>query len=171
MCIYLHKYFSIIRIIPYLFCFFWCIFCFFGIFLLSIMQIFANMIFNWRWHAILRVYHDLLKLPFIIDNLCYAQSFNRVQLFATPWTVTHKAPLSMEFSRQECWSGLPFPSPRWQFSPLLIFHYFKLSSGKVLHIDPNLQFITEEKVVKDKASLWHAPFMITNKYLTDIHVR
>ena len=30
---------------------------------------------------------------------------------ATPWTVGHQAPLSMGFSRQECWSGLPFPSP------------------------------------------------------------
>ena len=29
----------------------------------------------------------------------------------TPWTVAHQAPLSMGFSRQECWSGLPFPSP------------------------------------------------------------
>ena len=30
----------------------------------------------------------------------------------TSWTVAHQAPLSMEFSRQEHWSGLPFPSPR-----------------------------------------------------------
>ena len=29
----------------------------------------------------------------------------------TPWTVAHQAPLSMEFSRQKYWSGLPFPSP------------------------------------------------------------
>ena len=36
---------------------------------------------------------------------------SRVQLFAAPWTVTHQAPLSMKFSRQEYWSGLPFPSP------------------------------------------------------------
>ena len=36
---------------------------------------------------------------------------NRVQLFATPWTVARQAPLSMGFSRQEHWSGLPFPSP------------------------------------------------------------
>ena len=35
-----------------------------------------------------------------------------VPLFATPWTVAHQAPLSMEFSRQEYQSGLPFPSPR-----------------------------------------------------------
>ena len=34
--------------------------------------------------------------------------FNHVQLFVTPWTVGHQASLSMEFSRQEYWSGLPF---------------------------------------------------------------
>ena len=33
-----------------------------------------------------------------------------LRLFATPWTVALQAPLSMEFSRQEYWSGLPFPS-------------------------------------------------------------
>ena len=37
---------------------------------------------------------------------------SHVQLFVTPWTVALQAPLSMEFSRQEYWSGLPFPSPR-----------------------------------------------------------
>ena len=37
---------------------------------------------------------------------------SRVQLFATPWTVADQVPLSMGFSRQEYWSGLPFPSPR-----------------------------------------------------------
>ena len=36
---------------------------------------------------------------------------NHVQLFAMPWTVACQAPLSMGFSRQEYWSGLPFPSP------------------------------------------------------------
>ena len=36
---------------------------------------------------------------------------SRVQLFATPWTVAYQVPPSMEFSRQEYWSGLPFPSP------------------------------------------------------------
>ena len=43
--------------------------------------------------------------------LCYVKSLSRVQLFVTPWTVAHQAPLSMGFSRQEYWSGLPFPSP------------------------------------------------------------
>ena len=38
------------------------------------------------------------------------KSLSRVRLFATPWTVDYQASLSMEFSRQEYWSGLPFPS-------------------------------------------------------------
>ena len=41
----------------------------------------------------------------------HAQWISRVRLFATPWTVACQAPLSMGFSRQEYWSGLPFPSP------------------------------------------------------------
>ena len=40
------------------------------------------------------------------------KSLGRVRLFATPWTVAYQAPPSMGFSRQEYWSGLPFPSPR-----------------------------------------------------------
>ena len=38
-------------------------------------------------------------------------SLSRVQLLATPWTSAHQAPLSMGFSRQEYWSGVPLPSP------------------------------------------------------------
>ena len=38
-------------------------------------------------------------------------SLSCVRLFVTPWTVAHQAPLSMRFSRQEYWSGLPFPTP------------------------------------------------------------
>ena len=37
--------------------------------------------------------------------------FSRVRLFVTLWTVAHQAPLSMGVSRQEYWSGLPFPPP------------------------------------------------------------
>ena len=36
---------------------------------------------------------------------------NHVLLLATPWTIDHQATLSIEFSRQEYWSGLPFPTP------------------------------------------------------------
>ena len=39
------------------------------------------------------------------------KGLNCVRLFVTPWTVAHQAPLSMGFSKQEYWSGLPFPPP------------------------------------------------------------
>ena len=74
---------------------------------------------------------SLARLP----TLCF---LSHVQLFVTQWTVTCQAPLSMEFSRQEYWSGLPFPSPEdlptqglntcllcflhWQVDPLPLHH-------------------------------------------------
>ena len=51
--------------------------------------------------CIYTIYIDILALT----------SLSHVQLFVTPWTVAYQAPPSMEFSRQEYWSGLPFPSP------------------------------------------------------------
>ena len=45
------------------------------------------------------------------EYLIVAKSLSRVQLFATPWTIAHQAPPSMGSSRQDSWSGLPFPSP------------------------------------------------------------
>ena len=44
-------------------------------------------------------------------EVCEVKLLSRVLLFVTQWTVTYQAPRSMEFSRQEYWSGLPFPSP------------------------------------------------------------
>ena len=41
----------------------------------------------------------------------YICILNHVRLLVTPWTVACQAPLSMEFSRKEYWSGFPFPSP------------------------------------------------------------
>ena len=65
---------------------------------------------NWKWfHVVGRTYLGFLLKP-VVHTKC-AQSLSRVQFFAAPWTVTHQAPLSMEFSRQEHCSGLPFPIP------------------------------------------------------------
>ena len=47
----------------------------------------------------------------VINIKVKVKLLSRVQLFATPWTVAYQAPPSMRFSRQECWSGLLFPSP------------------------------------------------------------
>ena len=47
------------------------------------------------------------------------KSLSHVQLFVTPWTVAYQAPPSMGFSRQEYWSGLPFPSPTVKNPPAM----------------------------------------------------
>ena len=47
-----------------------------------------------------------------LRHVCMLSHSSRVQLFATLWTIAHQAPLSMEFSRQEYWSGLPCLPPR-----------------------------------------------------------
>ena len=44
------------------------------------------------------------------ENFCLLiESHSRIQLFVTPWTVAHQDPLSVGFSRQGYWSGLPYP--------------------------------------------------------------
>ena len=60
---------------------------------------------------------DLKELGLFLPNWSVSlygytcvQSLSHVRLFSTPWTVAHQAPLSMGLSRQEYWSGLPFPS-------------------------------------------------------------
>ena len=72
----------------------------------------------------------------------FFQSLSHAQLFASPWTATHQVSLSMEFSRQEYWSGQPFPSsedlpdpgiePR---SPLHRWNLYHLShQGSYAHV-------------------------------------
>ena len=58
-------------------------------------------------------------------QLVVVRLLSHIRLWATSWTVAHQAPLSMGFSRQECWSGLPFPpsgnlpNPRIEPVPLM----------------------------------------------------
>ena len=53
-------------------------------------------------------YHFLLQCMKVKSE---SEVFNRVRLLATPWTSAYQAPPSMGFSKQECWSGVPLPSP------------------------------------------------------------
>ena len=66
------------------------------------------------------IYEDSLLLRVLLTAYSSQESyeplllllsrFSRVRLCVTPWTAAHQAPLSIGFSRQEYWSGLPFPS-------------------------------------------------------------
>ena len=53
----------------------------------------------------------LLIFPYRYKHVCLLGCFSCVWLFATPWTIAHKAPLSMGFFREEYWSGLPCHPP------------------------------------------------------------
>ena len=60
----------------------------------------------WLW-----VGYESLSMLSSSESEITVKLLSHVWLFATPWTVAYQAPQSMEFSRQEYWSGLPFPSP------------------------------------------------------------
>ena len=56
-------------------------------------------------------FHSIIDQWLILNACICACTFNHVWLFVTPWTVARQAPLSVGFSRQEYWSGMPFPPP------------------------------------------------------------
>ena len=61
--------------------------------------------------TIINIYAPNIGAPLYVRLLLLLSRFSCVQLCATPQMVAHQAPLSLGFSRQEHWSGLPFPSP------------------------------------------------------------
>ena len=67
-----------------------------------------NMSFN--QFCMLQISFPTLRVVFHC-LICVLSHFSQVQLFETLWTVAHQTPLSMGFSRQEYWSGLPCPPP------------------------------------------------------------
>ena len=74
---------------------------------------------HWLANRVLAFLLLILFIQFYLSTIfpVYACTRHPVQLFVTPWTVTHQAPLSMEFSRQEYWSRLTFTSPGDLLSP------------------------------------------------------
>ena len=71
------------------------------------------------------------------------KSLSRVRLLATPWTAAHQAPLSMGFSRQEYWSGVPLPSPNtsiWEYKyiNISIHRIYAAAAAKLLQSCPTL---------------------------------
>jgi len=90
-------------------------------------QLFNSITMELPWNSTavnraLAKFHFLLPFSFLpLLLLLLLNRFSRVQLCATPQMAAHQAPLSLGFSRQEHWSGLPFPSPmheseKWKWS-------------------------------------------------------
>ena len=81
-----------------------------------------------KWHTLLPCEMDLKKIypTHSLLLLLLLSHFSRVWLCDTPETAAHQAPPSLGFSRQEHWSGLPFPPPiheseKWQWSRSVVF--------------------------------------------------
>ena len=93
----------------------------------------------------------------------HALMLSHVQLFVTPWTVAHQAPLSIGFSRQEHWSRLPFPPPR------------DLPNPGIEHVSPASPaaacgFFTTEPPGKPYKVHWHTSSNNQSKITYFLHV-
>ena len=71
--------------------------------------------------------------------VCESVSWSVISDSATPWTVAHQALLSMGFSRQEYWSGLPFPPPGDLSNPGIRPRSFALQADSLLSEPPGKQ--------------------------------
>ena len=76
--------------------------------LMPVLHLFPSSPFDLRVKCLLPCSDDRIPTQCMYRHI---QSLSPVWFFATPWTMACQTPLSMEFSRQEYWSGLPFPSP------------------------------------------------------------
>ena len=81
----------------------------------------------------------------ILHYLYCDQLLSHILLGATPWTVACQVPLSMEFSRQEFWSGLPFPSPEDLPNAGIEFTFPALQADSLLSEPPGNPFIISIK--------------------------
>ena len=77
------------------------------------------------------------------------KSLSPVRLFVTPWTVAYQAPPSMGFSRQEYWSGLPFPSPGDLPDPVIELRSPALQADALLSEPPGKSIIMSTKKFKN----------------------
>ena len=85
---------------------------------------------------------------------CVCESLSRVRLFGTSWSTTYQVPLSMAFSRQENWSGQPFPSPGNLPSPGIELRSPALQADPLLSEPPGKPILTKgSKLVAHRPDL------------------
>ena len=80
---------------------------------------------------------------------------SRIRLFATPWTIAYQAPPSLGLSRQECWSGLPFPSPGYLPDPEMEPSSPALAGGFFTTEPPGKPIqLTQQKFMSHSSGRW-----------------
>ena len=83
------------------------------------------------------------------STACLLSRFSPVPLFATPWTAACQAPLSMELSRQEYWSGLPCPAPGILLiiTPLLSYLLYAHLDIVILHFGEEVHILVSKQQI------------------------
>ena len=93
-----------------------------------------------------------------------AKLLSRVRLFETPWTVAHQAPPSMGFSRQEYWSGLPFPSPGNLPNPGIEPRSLALQADALTSEPPGKQGLTKYIQSLERKKIFHLEYYTQHDY-------
>ena len=131
-------------------------------------------IYNSLTHYLLKSIEEVTVRSYV-HGACLGIS--RVWLFVTPWTVAHQAPLSLGFSTQEYWSGLPFPPPGdlsdtevEPASPALAPWFFTTESpGKPLHVPWGYQN-RNSKIILKKGYVFTSPHGSKEEYLFNLNL-
>ena len=109
--------------------------------------------------------HIIAYINFFL--VCVLRHFSHVRLFATPWTVACQAPLSMVFSRQEYWSGLPFPSPNiFSYCQVIIPFYRYITFHLFIYQLMDAWVILHMAIMKNAAKISIQVFMQTQFLLS-----
>ena len=120
-------------------------------------------LFTWNYHNIINQFYPNAK--YWHSLYCFPHMFSYVWLFATLWTVAHLAPLSIGFSQQESWNGLPFlppgdlPDPEIKPSLLYLLHcrwiLYHWATGEVPVVFCTLCFLPDlERGWSSDEELW-----------------
>ena len=91
-----------------------------------------HFLFNWLYF--INSFHVFIGKGCVCVCVCVPNRFSRAWLCATPWTAVHQAPLSTEFSRQEYWSELPFPSSIYIYRNTYIYVHKYMYVSKYIYI-------------------------------------
>ena len=94
-----------------------------------------------------------------MQNVCICQSLSHVWFFTTPWAVVHQASLSMEFSRQEYWNGLPFSSPGDLSDPGI------KPQSSALQADSLPLSHQRRKIKQEPYSIWGVPMKLAERHI------
>ena len=109
---------------------------------------------SWTWLRQLSSSSNSSSMEAIYLGVCVLGHFSHVQLSATPWTMASQAPLFMGLSRQEYWSGLPFPSPMIKYEVSEVSEVKLLSPVRLLETPWTVAYLAPLSMGFSRQEYW-----------------